>query len=273
MSFLNLEGKTFLIFGLASRKSVAYFTGKLLKEQGANVIYSVHTEKRLETVQKLVPEDPTYICDVEYDDQIDQLSQTISKKHPKLDGIVHSIAFANYKEGVSSFYKTKKEDYLQAVHISAYSLIEIAGCFKEHLNPNASVVSIGISSTYLTAENYGYMSTIKASLPGIIRYLAKSFSHDTSIRFNLIGAGPLKTNSSAGIPGYMDNYLYAEKLTFRKQALKTDEVANTVAFLLSERSSGMNGAEITIDAGLGMNYFDQEIVQAAVRPPQHKPNS
>ena len=43
--------------------------------------------------------------------------------------------------------------------------------------------------------------------------------------------GPLKTKSSAGIPGYLENYLFAEKLTMRRRALETEEVANTVAFL------------------------------------------
>ena len=61
------------------------------------------------------------------------------------------------------------------------------------------------------------------------------------------------------------NYLYAEKLTFRKKSLQTEEVANLAAFLLSPRSSGINGQGIVIDAGMGLNYFDQEIVQDSMR--------
>ena len=58
---------------------------------------------------------------------------------------------------------------------------------------------------------------------------------------------------------------YDEKLTFRKKALQTEEVANLAAFLLSPRSSGINGQGIVIDAGMGLNYFDQEIVQDSMR--------
>jgi enoyl-[acyl-carrier protein] reductase I len=43
-------------------------------------------------------------------------------------------------------------------------------------------------------------------------------------------------------------------------------VANTVVFLLSERSSGLNGTTVTVDAGLGSNFFDKEIVRLAMRP-------
>ena len=41
-----------------------------------------------------------------------------------------------------------------------------------------------ISSIDVTAENYGYMAPIKASLEANVRYLAKSFSSFSSVRFN-----------------------------------------------------------------------------------------
>ena len=97
-------------------------------------------------------------------------------------------------------------------------------------------------------------------------FRSKSFSADTAVRFNAVGAGPLKTSASAGIPGYVESYLYAEQLTFRKRNLETQEVANTAAFLLSPRSSGINGATLVVDAGLGSNYFDRELIRRAMRP-------
>jgi enoyl-[acyl-carrier protein] reductase I len=109
------------------------------------------------------------------------------------------------------------------------------------------------------------MGPIKSALESSVRFLAKSFSADSEIRFNVIGAGPLKTSASAGIPGYLESYLFAEKLTFRKRNLSTQEVADPALFLLSERSSGINGVTLTIDAGLGSNYFDKDIIRLAMR--------
>ena len=74
-------------------------------------------------------------------------------------------------------------------------------------------------------------------------------------------SGLLKTSASAGIPGYVDHYMYAEQVTLRKRALTTDEVANTAAFLLSDRSSGINAQSIVVDAGMGTNYFDADVVK------------
>jgi enoyl-[acyl-carrier protein] reductase I len=81
------------------------------------------------------------------------------------------------------------------------------------------------------------------------------------VRFNAVKAGPLKTSASAGIPGYLDAYLFAEAATLRHRALETDEVAATVVFLLSPRSSGINAQGLVVDAGMGTNFFDREIVR------------
>src|SRR3954464_11266218 len=105
------------------------------------------------------------------------------------------------------------------------------------------------------------MGPIKAALESSVRFLAKSFSAHGNVRFNVIGSGPLKTSASAGIPGYIESYLYAEKLTFRKRNLETQEVANATLFLLSERSSGINGTTLVVDAGLGSNFFDKDVIR------------
>ncbi len=266
MSFLNLENKRFLVMGVANRKSVAWAITKTLEAEGAEVIHSVRSPERLESLQKLLGERKAYLCDVEFPEQIEALAEEVGAAHGPLDGIVHSIAFANYSEGFKLFHETVRKDYLQATAISSFSLVEVANAFKPHLAEDASVVSIGISSTDVTAENYGYMAPIKAALETSSYNLAKSFSADTRVRFNTVNAGPLKTSASAGIPGYLESYLYAEKLTFRKQNLSTQEVADTAVFLLSPASSGINGQGIVVNAGMDRNYFDKDVIRLAMRP-------
>ena len=45
MSFLGLKDKTFLVVGVANRKSVAWSVAKLLQEEGAKILYCVRSEK------------------------------------------------------------------------------------------------------------------------------------------------------------------------------------------------------------------------------------
>ena len=265
MDFLDIEGKTFLVFGVANKKSVAFAVGEVLLEAKANVVYSVRSEARKENAGRILPNTDIYVCDVERKDEIRGLAEDVARKHPKLHGIVHSIAFANYEEGVKPFHETKRKDFLQSVDVSCYSLIAIANAFKHMLDEKASVVTISISTTKMAAEPYGFMAPVKAALDSTVCFLAKSFSSFSQIRFNSVNAGLLKTSASAGIPGYLDYYLYAEQLTLRKKALTTKEVANAVAFLLSERSSGINAQGIIVDAGMSVNYFDKDVIKKATR--------
>jgi enoyl-[acyl-carrier protein] reductase I len=265
--FLQVSGQTFLVIGVANKKSVAWFIAKSLEEQGAKVVYSVRSEARKKSLETLLAGKQVFLCDVEQEGACQKLAAEVAAAGlAPLQGVVHSIAFANYSEGFQPFHGTKRKDFLQATSISAFSLVELANALKPHLARNASVVTIGISSLQVTPDNYGYMGPIKAALESCCRFLAKSFSADSEVRFNVIGAGPLKTSASAGIPGYIESYLYAEKLTFRKRNLDTQEVANATLFLLSERSSGLNGTTLVVDAGLGSNFFDKDIIRLAMRP-------
>ncbi|HYP16763.1 MAG TPA: SDR family oxidoreductase, partial [Opitutus sp.] len=251
-----------------NRKSVAWFIARSLEAEGARVIYSVRSEARKQSLATLLAGKPVHVCDVEQEGAAQKLAAEIETAgHAPVHGLVHSIAFANYSEGFKPFHETRRADFLQATAVSAFSLVEIAKAFKPLLAKNASVITLGISSLQVTPDNYGYMGPIKAALESATRFLAKSFSADSEVRFNVVGSGPLKTSASAGIPGYLKSYLYAEKLTFRKRNLSTQEVADVALFLLSERSSGLNGSTLVVDAGLGSNYFDQEIIRLAMRMP------
>ena len=261
MNFLNFENKNILVTGVANKKSVAWFIAKTLEEEGANVIYSVRSEDRKKSLEILLRDKTVFVCDVEKEEEIERLNIQIAEHHNVLHGLVHSIAFANYSEGMKPFHETTKKDFLQSIDISCYSLIHLANTFKDLFDQQASVVTVSISTTRMAAENYGYMAPAKAALDSALCFLAKSFSAFSKVRFNSINPGLLKTSASAGIPGYVDSYLHAEKATLRKKALTTQEAANAAVFLLSERSSGINAQGLVLDAGMSTNYFDQGLIK------------
>ncbi|MEX0938732.1 MAG: SDR family oxidoreductase [Pirellulales bacterium] len=264
--FLQLADKTILVVGLANRKSVAFHVGRVLQEAGARVIYSVRTPERQESVRRLVGDAPVHVCDLEHEAQIEALAEQLKQDDFTLHGLVHSVAFADYSEGARPFHETSKRAFLRSCDISCYSLIALSRALQDRLSSDASVVTISISTTRMASENYGYMAPIKAALDSSLAFLAKSFSRFSEVRFNAVSPGLLKTASSAGIPGYVDSYLYAEQATLRRRAVQTEEVAAAVAFLLSPRSSGINAQRLVIDAGMSVNYFDRDLVDRAMRP-------
>ncbi len=265
MDFLQLAGKTLLVFGVANKKSVAYAVGKTLEEAGAKVVYVVRSGDRRQSVEKVLPGAEIHVCDVEFEDQIDRLRDELASRGHTFAGMLHSIAFADYEGGMKPFHETPKRAFLRAMDISCHSLIALSNALKDLLESDASVVAVSISTTRMASENYGYMAPIKAALDSSLAFLAKSFSRFSKVRFNAVAPSLLKTSASAGIPGYIDSYLYAEQVIPRKEAVKTQEAANVAVFLLSPRSSGINAQSLVVDAGMSINYFDAEIVRRAMR--------
>ena len=266
MSFLNLANKNILVTGVANKKSVAWHIAKTLEEEGAKVIYSVRSGERKKSLKKLLAGKKVFVCDVEKQEDIERLKIQVAQHSEVLHGLVHSIAFANYSQGWKPFHETPKKDFLQSIDISCYSLINLANAFKDFFDQQASVVTVSISTTRMAAENYGYMAPAKAALDSTLCFLAKSFSAFSQVRFNSINPGLLKTSASAGIPGYIDSYLHAERATLRKKGLTTQEAANAAVFLLSKRASGINAQGLVLDAGMSINYFDQELIKSTSTP-------
>jgi enoyl-[acyl-carrier protein] reductase I len=271
--FLQLAGKRIVVFGVANRKSIAYHVGQALTSAEAEVIYVARNTQRRDSVAKLLDGAPTFVCDVEHQDQIDRLAADLSRRYDAIHGVVHSIAFGDYSEGPQPFHETNKEQLLRAFDISCFSLVAIANALKDLLAKDGSVVTISISTTRMASENYGFMAPVKAALDSSLAFLAKSFSRFSEVRFNAVAPGLLKTSASAGIPGYVDSYLYAEQATLRHRAVETQEVAQAVAFLLSPRSSGITAQRLVVDAGMEVNYFDERLIQGFLGEAAQKADS
>lgn len=220
MDFLGFAGRRIVVFGLANRKSVACAVARVLVEAGGEVIHVVRNDERAAAAARLFPDSPVFVCDVEDEANIARVRDEIADQiGGPIHGLVHSIAFANYTEGLRPFHQTLKRDFLQAMDISCFSFIALANHFRDLLDHQASVVTISISTTRMAAENYGYMGPVKAALESSLCFLTKSFSAFSEVRFNAVCPGLLKTSASAGIPGYIDSYLFAEQAIPRKRAV------------------------------------------------------
>ena len=197
--FLQLDGKRILVFGVANKKSVAYRVAQTLEQSGAEVIYVVRSQERKLQLGKLLDGKRIYVCDVEHQEQIDALAAELKTDFDGFYGFVHSLAYADYSQGMHPFHATTRQQFLQAVDISCFSLIALSNALREQLDPRGSVVTISISTTRMASESYGFMAPVKAALDSSLAFLTKSFSRFGEIRFNGVAAGLLKTSASAGI--------------------------------------------------------------------------
>src|SRR5690349_5187999 len=145
--FLDVAGKSFLIFGVANRKSVAWHVGKTLQQAGAEVLYVVRSPERKQQLAALLLPSEIFVCDVEFEEQIARVRNEIAATDKRFHGLLHSIAFADYSGGIKPFHETGKAQFLRTVDVSCYSFIALANAFKDLLDQEASVVTVSISTT------------------------------------------------------------------------------------------------------------------------------
>src|SRR4029079_12984669 len=131
----------------------AWKWGKVLEEAEANVVYVVRSEERRQNVSKLLGSAQIHVCDVEFYEQVARLRDEVTARGHKVAGLLHSIAFADYAEGLKPFHETPRRAFLRAMDISCYSLISLSNALKDLLDPHASVVTVSISTTRMASEN------------------------------------------------------------------------------------------------------------------------
>ena len=89
MSFLNLKNKNILVTGVANKKSIAWHIAKTLEEEGAKVIYSVRSDDRKKSLEKLLAGKMVFVCDVEKEEEVERLKTEVSQHCKVLHGFVH----------------------------------------------------------------------------------------------------------------------------------------------------------------------------------------
>src|ERR1051325_8876668 len=173
-----------------------------------------------------------------------------------LDILVHSLA--NGPEVKKPLIETSRKGYLEAVSVSAYSLVSMIARFGPLMRAGGSVVSL----TYMASERVipgygGGMSSAKAALESDTRTLAFEAGRKFGIRVNTISAGPLASRAASAI-GIIERMVeYVSKTAPLATPLDPADVGNTAAFLCSPLGGGITGTTIYVDKGyhsMGMGY-------------------
>ena len=248
-----LSGKTIVVMGVANQRSIAWGCTEALMAQGAQVILTYQNDRLKQSLQRFVaPEVPLIACDVADDDNVDQAFATIKQQYGALDGIIHAIAYADKATLDGDFVDTTKAGYDLAQNISAYSLIAIARAARPMLKPGASLVTLTYFGSERAVPNYNMMGVAKAALEANVRYLARDLGPQ-QIRVNAISAGAVKTLAVTGIHEHQQLLKLSRSMTVDGEPVKTREIGNVAAFLLSDLSTGMTGDVVYVDKGVHLS--------------------
>jgi enoyl-[acyl-carrier protein] reductase I len=249
--------KTAVIFGLANKRSIAWAIAQKLSESGWRLAITYQNARLEQEAKDLITDLPGasgFMCDVSSDEQIAMLFAELQAKYGTLQGIVHSVAFAQAADLSGEFVNTSREGFRIAHDISVYSLIAVARAAVPLMPEGGGIVTMTYFGAEKVVPKYNVMGVAKAALEASVRYLASDLG-PRNIRVNAISAGPIKTLAARGISGLGDMLKgHAERSPLRRN-VNPAEVGATAAFLLSDGGSGITGETLYVDCGYNIMGF------------------
>jgi enoyl ACP reductase len=223
-----LDGKNILVAGVTLDTSIGFHVARVAQAEGATVVVSNFGRAMSLTgrvIKKLDPVPPLLEVDVTNDEHLAGLSDQLGQHVDRLDGLVHSLAFANPETA------------------------SLTMACRPRMESGASVVGLTFDAR-LSWPVYDWMGVSKAALESTSRYLARYLGPE-GIRVNLVAAGPLETLAKKAIGGAEEfNEVWGTRAPIGWDPKDMTPTAKAVVALLSDFFPKTTGEMIHVDGGL-----------------------
>jgi len=251
-----LEGKRILIFGVASKRSIAWGIAEAMHREGATLAFTYQNERLKDRVVGMAADlgsELTFPCDVADDTEIETLMTNLGKEWTDgFDGLVHAVAFAPRESLDGDFLDSISRDAFRIAHdVSSYSFAAVAKAARKQLREGSSLITLSYLGAVRAMPNYNVMGLAKASLEANTRFMATSLGPE-KIRVNAISAGPIKTLAAAGIGDFKKLLGHVSAVAPMRENTTINQVGDTAAFLASNMASGITGQIIYVDGGFNI---------------------
>lgn len=246
---MSLEGKTIIVTGAAS--GIGRETARVLHDLGAKLLLLDLNEIGLKMLKESLDGEVSYrvVNLMDFDSIKGVLMEGKEELSSSFTGLVHCAGIPS----VIPLRALTNEQYERVMKINTQAGLNLAKVFtsKQGHDSNQQGSVVFISSVYGlvgSAANVAY-ATSKAAIIGMTKALAIEFA-SKNIRVNCIAPGFIKTTMADGVNKMFDA-AYAERIEAMHPLGwgEAEDIANAIAFLLSDASKWTTGAVFNIDGG------------------------
>ena len=243
----GLEGRVALVTGAAGDGAGQAIARRLLQEGAAVAVTDVHAARTESLVESLRKDFPGRVMgallDVGNREQIDRAVQDATEQLGPVDLLVNNAAL-NVLVPVSEYAFDDWDTVLEA---------DLTGCFRliRRLLPAmmergvGSIVNITSVAAYIGNAREGPYAAAKAALHSLTRSIAVE-AGPRGVRCNAVAPGIIR---SRFVNKYEDTFAPEVEATPMRRLGEPEDVANAVAFLVSDQSSFITGEVINVSGG------------------------
>ena len=248
---MDLTSKKIIVTGAGS--GIGRATSIVLSKLGALLVLLDIKEKGLaDTIDLLDNKDQhrSFLIDLSHTDEIEPLIKRIINQNGTFNGFVHCAGIAPMRP----FLMTKTENIERVMQVNFYSFVEIVRVLTKtrngFLNGGSIVAMSSTGSIHGKPTKIAY-SASKASIDAAIRCMTVELK-EKKIRINSVMPSWVRTQM---FDSFMADYPDSQDVREiqEKQYLGVSdpyEVANTIAFLLSDATKTITGTTILMDGGI-----------------------
>lgn len=243
---LNLNGKTILVTGASS--GIGACVAKLCDDLGANVILTARSKvKLIEVKSKLSDRSQVIVADLTDEDEFQNLISNLTA----LDGFVHCAG--KIQPFPIKFIKQKHIDEIFSVNLNSAILLSSNLLKSKKYKIGASFVFISSISAEFPYMGGALYSASKSALESFARSFALE-NASMKIRANIVSPALVKTEMFEQTKNAYEEADFEEFISHYPLGVgEPQDIANTIAFLLSDLSKWITGTTIRMDGGLLLN--------------------